>query len=48
MKVNKYWTIIKNGFQSCRRFFNEQDANDACETMNILDPGWIVQDIVCG
>lgn len=48
MKVNKYWTIIKNGFQSCRRFFTEQDANDACETMNMLDPGWIVQDIVCG
>ena len=47
MKKN-YWVIIKNGFVGCCRFFTEDDANDACETMNMLDPGWIVQGIVCG
>ena len=47
MKKN-YWVIIKNGFVGCRHFITEDDANDACETMNMLDPGWIVQGIVCG
>ena len=47
MKKN-YWVIIKNGFVGCRRFITEDDANDACESMNMLDPGWIVQGIVCG
>lgn len=37
MKKN-YWVIIKNGFVGCRRFITEDDANDACESMNMLDP----------
>ena len=47
MKKN-YWVIIKNGFIGSRHFITEDDANDACATMNMLDPGWIVQGIVCG
>ena len=47
MKKN-YWVIIKNGFVGCRRFITEDDANDVCETMNMIDPGWIVQEVVCG
>lgn len=46
--MKNYWTLTKNGFQSCRRFITEDDANAACECMNMLDPVWIVQSVVCG
>lgn len=43
-----YFTLIKNGFVSCRRFDFRKDAESACELMNLLDPCWIVREIVCG
>lgn len=43
-----YFTLVKNGFTSCRRFDFRADAESACELMNLLDPCWIVREIVCG
>lgn len=42
------FTLSKNGFQSCRWFDYREDAEQACELMNMLDPSWIVKEIVCG